>query len=56
MPNVYALVSIDSLVNGAKVAIFDDNSTGVGYADAFQPQITVPGNPAGILTRSLRSF
>jgi hypothetical protein len=26
MPNVYALVSIDSLVNGASVAILDDNS------------------------------
>ena len=56
MPNVYALVSIDSLVNGAKVAIFDDNSAGVGYADAFQPQITVPGLPAGILHEAYAVF
>ena len=56
MPNVYALVSIDSLVNGAKVAIFDDNSAGVGYADAFQPQITVPGDPAGKLHEAYAVF
>jgi len=43
MPNVYALLSIDSLVNGAQVDDIDDNSTGVGYADALQPRVNVPG-------------
>ncbi|HEY1872129.1 MAG TPA: hypothetical protein VGG71_13800, partial [Chitinophagaceae bacterium] len=47
MPDVYAVVSIDSLINGATVAILDDNTPGVGYTDAFQPQVTVPGDPSG---------
>src|SRR6185295_8800161 len=56
MPNVYALVSIDSLVNGATVAIFDDNSAGVGYTDAFQPQVTVPGILGGLLHEAYALF
>ncbi|MBL7709914.1 MAG: T9SS type A sorting domain-containing protein [Chitinophagaceae bacterium] len=40
--NVYALVRIDSLVNGAEVRQIDDNSGGLGYLDAFQPEIRIP--------------
>jgi Secretion system C-terminal sorting domain len=40
--NVYALVRIDSLVNGAEVRKIDDNSGGLGYLDAFQPEIRIP--------------
>ncbi len=43
IPNVYALLSIDSLVNGASVDEIDDNSNGVGYTDALQPRVNVPG-------------
>ncbi|MFI5187375.1 MAG: T9SS type A sorting domain-containing protein [Chitinophagales bacterium] len=56
MPNVYALVSIDSLINGATVPIFDDNSAGTGYTDAFQPQVTIPGDPHGNLHESYAVF
>ncbi|MBK9380731.1 MAG: T9SS type A sorting domain-containing protein [Chitinophagaceae bacterium] len=37
--NVDAIVTIDSLVNGAKVNKIDDNSNGVGYVAAFQPAV-----------------
>ncbi|HNR15765.1 MAG TPA: T9SS type A sorting domain-containing protein [Chitinophagaceae bacterium] len=37
--NVDALVTIDSLVNGAKVNKIDDNSNGTGYKAAFQPAV-----------------
>ena len=37
--NVDAIVTIDSLVNGAKVNKIDDNGNGVGYTAAFQPAI-----------------
>ena len=37
--NVDAIVTIDSLVNGAKVNKIDDNGNGVGYIAAFQPAI-----------------
>ncbi len=40
--NVYALVKIDSLVNGVEVRQIDDNSGGLGYLDAFQPEIRIP--------------
>jgi hypothetical protein len=40
---VYALVTIDSLINGAQVANIDDNGNGVGYSIALQPKVTVPG-------------
>ncbi|MGZ5221782.1 MAG: T9SS type A sorting domain-containing protein [Chitinophagaceae bacterium] len=44
--NVYsgtdATVKIDSLVNGAQVMKIDDNSGGLGYIDAFQPEIRIP--------------
>lgn len=56
MPNVYALVSIDSLINGASVALFDDNSAGTGYTDAFQPQVTIPGDSHGNLHESYAVF
>jgi len=42
-PTVDAVVSIDSLVNGAKVNQIDDNSNGTGYKDAFQPAIQSGG-------------
>jgi hypothetical protein len=45
--NVDAVVSIDSLVNGAQVIKIDDNSAGVGYKDAFQPAIQ-SGNVIGM--------
>ena len=41
--NTDAIVSIDSLVNGAKVNKIDDNSNGVGYKQAFQPAIQSGG-------------
>lgn len=37
--NVDALVTIDSLINGAKVNKIDDNSNGTGYKAAFQPAV-----------------
>lgn len=37
--NTDALVSVDSLVNGAKLNKIDDNSNGTGYKEAFQPAI-----------------
>lgn len=46
-PDVYtevdATVTIDSLVNGARVNNIDDNSNGVGYIGAFQPYIRSGG-------------
>jgi len=36
---VDALITIDSLVNGAKVNKIDDNSNGTGYKAAFQPAV-----------------
>ncbi len=45
--NVDAIISIDSLINGAKVTILDDNSNGVGYKDAFQPAVQ-SGNVIGM--------
>lgn len=41
--NVDAIVSIDSLVNGAEVNKIDDNSNGTGYKEAFQPAIQAGG-------------
>ena len=45
--NVDAVISIDSLVNGAKVSKIDDNSNGTGYKDAFQPAVQ-SGNVIGL--------
>ncbi len=39
---VNATVRIDSLVNGAKVNKIDDNTSGLGYTAAFQPEIKIP--------------
>lgn len=44
--NVDATVTIDSLVNGARINRIDDNSNGVGYKSAFQPYIR-SGNVIG---------
>lgn len=41
--NVDAFVTIDSLVNGARVNKIDDNAQGTGYVDAFQPAIQSGG-------------
>ncbi|NOT51956.1 MAG: T9SS type A sorting domain-containing protein [Chitinophagaceae bacterium] len=41
--NVDAVVSIDSLINGAKINKIDDNSNGLGYKDAFQPAVQSGG-------------
>lgn len=38
-----AVVTIDSLVNGAKLNKIDDNSNGVGYKAAFQPAVQSGG-------------
>ncbi len=38
-----ARVSIDSLVNGAEVRKIDDNTAGVGYINALQPEVRTPG-------------
>ena len=40
--NVNATVRIDSLVGGAEVRKIDDNSSGLGYTTAFQPEIRIP--------------
>lgn len=40
--NVNATVRIDSLVGGAVVNKIDDNTTGLGYVNAFQPEIRIP--------------
>lgn len=49
-PDVYAdvdaTITIDSLVNGARVDNIDDNSNGVGYKGAFQPYVR-SGNMVG---------
>ena len=39
MTGVDAQVKIEDLVGGAKVTQIDDNSNGLGYKDAFQPEI-----------------
>lgn len=44
--NVDAIISIDSLVNGAKVNKIDDNGGGIGYKAAFQPAVQ-SGNMVG---------
>jgi hypothetical protein len=41
---VDAVVTIDSLINGAEVNKIDDNSSGTGYLNAFQPAIKAGGN------------
>lgn len=40
---VDATISIDDLVNGATIKKIDDNSGGLGYTDAFQPEIQTGG-------------
>jgi Secretion system C-terminal sorting domain len=40
---VDAIVSIDDLVNGASVKKIDDNSGGLGFIDAFQPEVQIGG-------------
>lgn len=45
--NVDAIVSIDSLVNGATINKIDDNSNGTGFKEAFQPAVKA-GNIAGM--------
>jgi hypothetical protein len=56
MSGVDALVSIDSLVGGASVSILDDNSGGLGYSDAFQPAVTIPGDSKGKLHEAYAVF
>ena len=38
-----ATVTITDLVNGASVKKIDDNSGGLGYTDAFQPEVQIGG-------------
>ncbi|MEQ1675497.1 MAG: T9SS type A sorting domain-containing protein [Chitinophagaceae bacterium] len=45
--NVDAIVTIDSLINGATINKIDDNSNGTGYKEAFQPAIQ-SGNVVGM--------
>jgi hypothetical protein len=40
--NVNATIRIDSLVGGAEVRKIDDNTSGLGYVSAFQPEIRIP--------------
>src|SRR5688572_18518029 len=42
IPNVNATVRIDTLVGGAEVKKVDDNTSGLGYSNAFQPEIKIP--------------
>jgi hypothetical protein len=44
---VDARIKIDSLVNGARVLQIDDNSDGIGYRQAFQPEIRTGSVLAG---------
>jgi hypothetical protein len=41
--NTDAVVTLDSLVNGAQLQNIDDNGNGVGYKPAFQPRIQSGG-------------
>lgn len=53
--NVDAVVTIDSLVNGATVNKIDDNSNGTGFKEAFQPAVkagTVTGMSYAVFTIS----
>jgi hypothetical protein len=52
----YALVTIDSLVGGATVGTIDDNSSGLGYLEAFQPSVTTPGMAGGVLHEAYAVF
>ncbi len=45
-PGIDAIVKIDSLVGGATVTKVDDNTGGLGYVEAFQPEVK-PGPFAG---------
>jgi hypothetical protein len=56
MSGAYALVSIDSLVNGATVGTIDDNSSGLGYLEAFQPSVITPGLASGLLHEAYAVF
>src|SRR5689334_3300946 len=54
-PGVDARLKIDSLVNGAKVIKIDDNSAGLGYKDALQPEVqsgNLIGNSYAVFTIS----
>jgi hypothetical protein len=44
---VDARIRIDSLVNGARITQIDDNSNGLGYKQAFQPEIRTGNVIAG---------
>lgn len=46
MIGIDARLKIDSLINGAKVLKIDDNSGGLGYQDALQPEVQ-SGNVLG---------
>lgn len=52
VPGVFAKITIDSLVNGAKVNKIDDNNNGIGYKSAFQPAV----QSGGIIGRSYAVF
>ncbi len=41
--DIYAKVTITDLVGGASVKKIDDNSGGLGYTDAFQPEVQIGG-------------
>jgi hypothetical protein len=43
---VNARIKIDSAINGAEVKKIDDNSNGLGYVNAFQPEIKIPHGTA----------
>ncbi|MBS1654613.1 MAG: T9SS type A sorting domain-containing protein [Bacteroidetes bacterium] len=50
---VDAVVSIDSLINGAKVTSIDDNTPGTGYLNALQPSVqsgNIIGNSYAVFT------
>ncbi|RYY62522.1 MAG: T9SS type A sorting domain-containing protein [Chitinophagaceae bacterium] len=47
-----ATVTIEDLVNGARVNKIDDNGGGVGYRDAFQPEV----KSGGVIGRSYAQF
>jgi hypothetical protein len=42
LTNVNATVRVDTLVGGAQLRKIDDNSSGLGYVNAFQPELRVP--------------
>jgi hypothetical protein len=56
-PGIDAIVSVDSLINGATLNTIDDNSGGLGYLEGFQPEVksgTTVGESYAVFTMSYK--